>query len=300
MADHIVNGVYEAVKFVFQDEKGRILIEKRSKDKKVLPGIWAIPAGHVDSGDLKHSDYLLHALHRECMEELNLVPNYVRYINKRLLKVLDRQYRVFYYLCKGFDKSAIPRVSNEGARLKWLNPKDSEALFLEIDRSILSRLSLTITVTGTPGTGKTTMAKALAESLNMGYLGLSEAISRYKLSSGYDKQKSCEIVSISVLRRFVREYCLKHPNSWVIDGHLSHYLDSDLCIVCRTGLKALKKRLEDRKYTPEKVRGNLDSEIFDVCGAEAREFKRNTLFLDTTNTKTSTLVTKAVSALKLF
>ena len=39
----------------------------------------------------------------------------------------------------------------------------------------------------------------------------------------------------------------------------------------KTKLPALKKRLEARKYSEQKVRENLDAEIFDVCQQEALE-----------------------------
>ena len=43
----------------------------------------------------------------------------------------------------------------------------------------------------------------------------------------------------------------------------------------RNSLKTLKKRLEKRGYSKEKVRENLDAEIFDTCRIEALEAGHN-------------------------
>jgi len=44
----------------------------------------------------------------------------------------------------------------------------------------------------------------------------------------------------------------------------------------------MQKRLKRRKYSKEKIRENLDAEIFDVCLNEAMERKHKMLVLDMT------------------
>jgi adenylate kinase len=73
--------------------------------------------------------------------------------------------------------------------------------------------------------------------------------------------------------------------SIIIDSHLSHYLPKkyvDLCIVTKCSLKILEKRLKKRGYHEEKIRENLDVEIFDVCLNEARSLNHNIIVTDTT------------------
>ncbi len=58
----------------------------------------------------------------------------------------------------------------------------------------------------------------------------------------------------------------------VIDSHLSHYLPRkivDLCIITKTSLKTLQKRLKKRRYSKKKIRKNLEAEAFDTCYEEA-------------------------------
>jgi adenylate kinase len=131
-----------------------------------------------------------------------------------------------------------------------------------------------IIVTGTPGTGKTTIAKGLTRRLHYRYVDVNRLVKAQKLSEGYDKEKHCEIVDTRRLNRALLDLQSGIKVPLVIDSHLSHYLPKKhvkLCIVAKCGLKELKKRLEARDYPKAKVRENLDAEIFDVCAEEARE-----------------------------
>ena len=46
--------------------------------------------------------------------------------------------------------------------------------------------------------------------------------------------------------------------------------------------KNIKRRLEKRKYNKEKIRENIDCEIFDVCLTDALENKHKVIVIDTT------------------
>ena len=71
----------------------------------------------------------------------------------------------------------------------------------------------------------------------------------------------------------------------IIDSHLSHYLPKryvDMCIVTKCDLKELKRRLKKKKYPYNKIRENLDAEIFDICLNEAKESRHKVIIIDTT------------------
>ncbi len=136
---------------------------------------------------------------------------------------------------------------------------------------------MTIIVTGSVGTGKTTVAKKLAKEPKHKYIDVNKIISEKKLSSGYDKKRKCKIVDTKKLNKVLIEMIKKDKNL-VIDSHLSHFLPSkyvDKCIVTKCDLKELEKRLKKRKYSKDKIRENLDAEIFDVCLTEAKEKGHN-------------------------
>lgn len=148
----------------------------------------------------------------------------------------------------------------------------------------------TIIVTGTPGTGKTTLAKKLSKKLGYEYIDVNSIIKENKLNEGYDRKKECYIVDIKKLSKSliktINSSKKEKKSGIIIDSHLSHYLPkkyADLCIVTKCNLKKLKSRLEkNKKYPKAKVRENLDCEIFDVCLTEAREAGHKTIVIDTT------------------
>ena len=47
-------------------------------------------------------------------------------------------------------------------------------------------------------------------------------------------------------------------------------------------MKILKKRLKKKKYSENKIRENLDAEIFDICLNEAKESRHKVIVIDTT------------------
>ncbi len=139
-----------------------------------------------------------------------------------------------------------------------------------------------IIVTGSVGTGKTTLSKKLAKQLGFRYIDVNMLIKEQRLASGYDKKRRCKIIDIKKLNK---ELIKLLKNDVVVDSHLSHYLPSkhvDLCIVTKCKIKELHKRLKKRRYPKEKIRENLDCEIFDVCLTEAMQYSHNIFVIDTT------------------
>src|SRR3989344_3036328 len=124
-----------------------------------------------------------------------------------------------------------------------------------------------IIVTGTPATGKTTIAKRLAKKQKAAYIDVNLVIKKYKLVDKYDKKLKTNIVDVKIIKDYQNK-----KQSIIIDSHLSHYLPKkyvDLCIVTKCSLKKLQQRLNKRKYHQQKIRENMDAEILDVCLLEA-------------------------------
>ena len=150
-----------------------------------------------------------------------------------------------------------------------------------------------IIVTGTPGTGKTTYAKDLANFRNYCYLDVNHFIKKHKLYEGYDKKNSCYIVDTNKLCCSLKKHIVNFKNRHkkkllpkryadyagiVIDSHLSHYLDpniADLCVVMRCNPKKLGDRLRKRGYSDKKVQDNIVAEIMEVCLSDALQKGHN-------------------------
>lgn len=142
-----------------------------------------------------------------------------------------------------------------------------------------------VVVTGTPGTGKTKVAKALAKKYKLKYIDLSKVIKEKKLYESYDRKLKTYIVDIKKIKKLLTD--IAKEDNIIIDSHLAHYSNKKyvgLCIVTKCDISVLKKRLEKRKYPKAKIRENLDAEIFDVCLIEAREQKHKIKIIDTTET----------------
>jgi len=134
---------------------------------------------------------------------------------------------------------------------------------------------LVIIVTGTPGTGKTTIAKRLAREHKAVYIEGNNIIKQYKLNKQYSKKWKSYLVDVDKLNKalikLIKDY-KKKKQSIVIDSHLAHYLPRkyvDLCIVTKCSLRKLQQRLKKRRYPQKKIRENMDAEILDVCLLEA-------------------------------
>lgn len=140
-----------------------------------------------------------------------------------------------------------------------------------------------IIISGSVGTGKTFVAKILAKKYKLRYIDVNKLIKKNKLYESYDRKLKTYIVDVKKLNKNLIGIIKKNKNL-VIDSHLSHYLPKkyvDLCIITKCDLKVLKKRLEKRGYSKEKIRENLDAEIFDTCLMEAEERKHKIKIIDT-------------------
>jgi adenylate kinase len=142
-----------------------------------------------------------------------------------------------------------------------------------------------ICVTGSVGTGKTTLAKKLAKKLKYNYIDVHHLVVKDKLHESYDEKRKCYVVDTDILNEHLIELIKESKRKLIIDSHLSHYLPKkyvDLCIVLTTDLKILTERLKKRKYSKEKILNNVQTEIFQLCSVEAKFKNHNTLTIDTT------------------
>ena len=139
-----------------------------------------------------------------------------------------------------------------------------------------------IIISGTPGTGKSTLARLLAKQLNFHHLNLKPILK--KIHEKYDRKKQCYIVDTKKLNREITKAIKQSKQNLIISSHLTHHLPKkyvNLCIITKcSNLKTLKKRLQKRKYSKKKIEENLECEIFDVCLNEAKQNKHNILVID--------------------
>lgn len=130
-------------------------------------------------------------------------------------------------------------------------------------------------ITGTPGTGKTSIA---AELRKRGYpvLDLNSTIRPYVLSK--DEARDTLIIDEE---RWVSGFPLTEG---FVEGHLAHLLPCDRIIILRCRPDILEDRLKARGYPDAKIAENVEAEALDVVLIEALEEYRQdqVLEIDTT------------------
>ncbi len=123
-----------------------------------------------------------------------------------------------------------------------------------------------IFITGTPCTGKTT----IASKLNGRLIKINDLARSHGFIIGVDEDKGYEIIDIEKLSLYVGELINESEELLIFEGHVTHLLDgADRVIVLRVRPEILEKRLEARDYSESKIRENLEAEALGVCSAEA-------------------------------
>lgn len=142
-----------------------------------------------------------------------------------------------------------------------------------------------ILITGTPGTGKTAVAKILSKKIDAKLIQIGAIEGIY---IGVDEERGSKIVDMEKLSNKIGDMIV---GDMVIEGHLSHLLPfGDIVIVLRSDPMELKKRLESKGFDEEKVQENLEAEALDVCLIESLERHENVYEIDTTKRKTGEVV----------
>ena len=120
-----------------------------------------------------------------------------------------------------------------------------------------------IILTGTPGTGKTTAAKTLA---SRGY----STITVEELARQHDCLEKVDgdlEVDVETLAKAVSQ----PEETIILEGHLAHFIPGQMNIVLRCHPDIIRKRLEIRKYSAEKVQENVEAEAIDLILSESLE-----------------------------
>ena len=135
-------------------------------------------------------------------------------------------------------------------------------------------------ITGTPCTGKTTVATRL----NGRVIKINDLARSHGFIMGVDENKGYDIIDIEKLSSYVDEMIQNSDELLIFEGHVTHLLDgADKVIVLRVRPEILKARLEARNYSESKIRENLEAEALGVCSAEAYEkYPDSTYELDIT------------------
>ena len=141
-----------------------------------------------------------------------------------------------------------------------------------------------LAISGTPGTGKTTFAKALGKELNLEVINEKD----FALKNGigtFNEQDELEIPT----KKFEDKLndFLKTKEDIIIEGHTlcEANLDVDKFIIITLDPEKLQLRLELRDYPTEKIMDNLFCEGIEYCKKHAmRNYKKKLIMIESDDT----------------
>jgi adenylate kinase len=125
-----------------------------------------------------------------------------------------------------------------------------------------------IAITGTPGTGKTSIGDVL-RARGWGVVEVSAIAQEAGLLMEMDERRGSYEINIDELQEAVDSRY--HSNDIVLIGHLAHLVSNDLCIVLRCRPNVLRARLAARGWPKAKVDENIEAEVLDAILIEALE-----------------------------
>ncbi|XP_068104192.1 adenylate kinase isoenzyme 6 [Hyperolius riggenbachi] len=129
-----------------------------------------------------------------------------------------------------------------------------------------------ILLTGTPGVGKTTLGKELAEKCDLAYVNVGDLAKEGNLYEGFDEEYNCPILDEDrVVDELEDRMC---EGGVIVDYHGCDFFPErwfHIVFVLRTDNSILYERLESRGYNKKKLQDNIQCEIFQTIYEEAAE-----------------------------
>lgn len=126
-----------------------------------------------------------------------------------------------------------------------------------------------IAITGTPGVGKTTLAKLLSAELGVEYVDFESLLIEKQLYTEYDEESQSYVINIEAARNYFKNY--EFTDS-ILDGHnvILIYPCEKITkiILLRCSPYILYIRLIEKGFPERKVLENVQAEILDLIASD--------------------------------
>jgi adenylate kinase len=145
-----------------------------------------------------------------------------------------------------------------------------------------------IVIGGTPGTGKTKVAKIVGSRLTVEVISLGELAEKEGCITAQDKARDTGIINEDCLVEAILDIVDDRSKRIVIEGHYVDLVPGgsvEIALVLRTHPEALRERLRERGYSKAKIDENVEAEVLGVCQMDALDaFGEDKVFeIDTTD-----------------
>lgn len=131
-----------------------------------------------------------------------------------------------------------------------------------------------VLITGTPGTGKSSLAERLAGACSLFQYDVSKVAKAENLCESYDESMDTHVIEEDKVLDHMEERLGTNEGGVVVDYHSCDLFPErwfDLVVVLTCDNSVLYDRLQSRGYSEKKIRENVECEIFQTVLEEARE-----------------------------
>lgn len=158
-------------------------------------------------------------------------------------------------------------------------------------------------ITGTPGVGKSTISKIIAQRLQ----GIHIDCGRVALNGGmtieYDEKKETHTIDERLLSRRLKEIVAKYDSDIILEGHFIPRISGfkpERVFVLRCHPRKIIDRLEEKSYSKRKIAENVAAEILDFCLNDAiKVFDRTKIFeIDNSKNRPNLMASMILSMLE--
>jgi len=131
-----------------------------------------------------------------------------------------------------------------------------------------------VAISGTPGTGKSSVGRLLARRIDAELLELGEIVKEHNLFLGRDSSRDTLIADLEALEDFLTKRLQEARRLHIVVGHFADVVPDNLLeflVVLRCHPLLLAQRLRRRRWSHEKILENVQAEILGDCTAHALE-----------------------------
>jgi len=156
-----------------------------------------------------------------------------------------------------------------------------------------------VIISGTPGTGKTTLSKKISRKIKAKLISLNNLVIQKDLFVKFDSNRETFVINedklIEKVLKLIESYASEKNDFVLIESHFSDIIPSNLIdyvIVLRCHPDELLRRLKKKGYNERKIIENIQSEILGNCVNYFinKNLKIPILEIDTTDLTTKSLV----------